>query len=75
MSHPNSPVWVIAGQVDGFIPVVCLELIGQARKLADELGVDVEVFLLGKDVKEQIDLLFFSGADVVYQGNSPEYEI
>ena len=75
MSHPNSPVWVIAGQVDGFIPVVCLELIGQARKLADELGVDVEVFLLGKDVKEQIDLLFFSGANVVYQGNSPEYEI
>ena len=75
MSHPDSPVWVIAEQVDGCVPVVCFELIGQARKLADELGVAVEVFLLGKDVMEQIDLLFFSGADVVYQGDSPEYEI
>jgi electron transfer flavoprotein alpha subunit len=75
MSHPMGPVWVIAEQVRGHIPSVCLELIGQARKLADDLGVAVEVVLLGNSVRDQVDLLFFSGADVVYLGDSPEFEV
>jgi len=74
MSDPNSPVWVIAEQVDGKIPDVCLELIGHSRKLADDLGVPVEVVLLGNDLHDQVDLLFFAGADVVHLGNAPEFD-
>jgi electron transfer flavoprotein alpha subunit len=74
MSHTNSPVWVIAEQVRGQIPEVCLELIGQARKLADSLGSDVGVVLLGYGVQDQAELAFSSGADVLYLGDSPEFE-
>ncbi len=74
MSRPQSSVWVITEQVRGQIPDVCLELIGQARKLADDLGSDVETVLLGHGIKDQIDILFHSGADVVYLGESPEFD-
>jgi len=74
MSRSESSVWVIAEQVRGQIPNVCLELIGQARKLADELRTDVEAVLLGHGTRDQIDTLFQSGADVVYLGDSPEFK-
>jgi electron transfer flavoprotein alpha subunit len=74
MSRPESSVWVITEQVRGQISDVCLELIGQARKLADDLGSDVEAVLLGHGTKDQIDMLYHSGADAVYLGDSPEFE-
>jgi electron transfer flavoprotein alpha subunit len=74
MSRQETPVWIIAEQVNGIIPGVCLELIGQARKLADELGVLTEVILLGEVEGDQVNLLFQSGADVVYHGISPDFE-
>jgi electron transfer flavoprotein alpha subunit len=74
MSDHNQPVWVIAEQVRGVIPAVCLEIIGQARKLADDLGVIVEVFLLGNSISDQVDLLFFAGADVVHLGDAPDFD-
>jgi len=76
MSNRNdNPVWVIAEQVRGKIPSVCLELVGQARKLADDLGASTEVLLLEEVTPDQIDLLFYSGADVVYQGSSSSFDI
>ena len=60
MSDHKDSVWVIAEQVKGNIPVVCFEIIGQARKLADDLGVPVEVVLLGNGISDQVDLLFFT---------------
>jgi len=76
MSKRNdSPVWVIAEQVRGKIPSVCLELVGQAGKLADDLGASTEVLLLQEVTPDQIDLLFYSGADAVYQGSSPGFDI
>ena len=74
MSQSEGSVWVIAEQVRGQIPEVCLELIGQARILADDLGSDVEAVLLGHGNRDQSDTLFRSGADVVYLGDSPEFE-
>ena len=59
-NHKNS-VWVIAEQIRGDIPGVSLELIGQARKIADDLGVVVEAVLLGNGISDQVELLFFSG--------------
>lgn len=75
MSLTNHPVCVLAEQTRGKIPGVCFELIGQARRLADTLGALVEVVILGNGIREQIGLLFASGADVVYLGDSPGFEV
>jgi electron transfer flavoprotein alpha subunit len=73
MSEQQGPVWVIAEQVRGEIPLVCLEIAGQARKLADDLGVLVEAILLGNGIEDQVDMLFYAGVDVVHLGNKPDF--
>lgn len=75
MSRADNPVWVLAEQISGKTPRVCFELIGKARKLADDLGVFVEVLLLGEVADDQLDLLYQSGADTIYHGVSPDYEL
>jgi electron transfer flavoprotein alpha subunit len=72
MGNTSGSVWVIAEQIDCRILTVSLQLIGQARKLADELGASVEVVLLGDKVDEETRQLFAAGADRVYLGNSPD---
>jgi len=72
MGNTNGPVWVIAEQIDSRILAVSLQLIGQARKLADELVTSVEVVLLGDKLGGQPQPLFAAGADRVYLGDSPE---
>ena len=74
MSSLKNSVWVIAEQIEGRISDVCLQLIGQAKKIADELGVTVETILLGSQTSNQAEILFQSGADVVYLGDSPDFE-
>jgi electron transfer flavoprotein alpha subunit len=71
MGNTSGPVWVIAEQIDGRILAVSLQLIGQARKLADELETSVEAVLLGDKLDEQARQLFAAGADGVYLGNDP----
>jgi electron transfer flavoprotein alpha subunit len=71
MEDLNGPVWVIGEQVDGQVVTVTLQLIGQARKLADQIGTTVEVVLLGDNIEEQARDLFSFGADRVYLGNAP----
>ena len=53
MNKTPAPVWVIADQIDCRILNVSFQLIGQARKLADELQTSVEVVLLGDNIFEQ----------------------
>jgi electron transfer flavoprotein alpha subunit len=72
MENTLGPVWVIAEQIDCRILAVSLQLIGQARKLADELETPVEVVLLGDQLDEQAQQLFAAGADRVYLGSSPD---
>jgi len=81
MENTCGPVWVIAEQIGGRILAVSLQLIGHARKLADELetsGVGrvsipaVEVVLLGDQLDGQTQQLFAAGADRVYLGNAPD---
>jgi electron transfer flavoprotein alpha subunit len=71
MNKIPDPVWVIADQVDCRILNVSFQLIGQARKLADELQTSVEAVLLGDNIREQPAELIAAGADRVYLGNSP----
>ena len=70
--HTNGPVWVIAEQIDCRILTVSLQLIGQARKLADELETEVETVLLGDSMDQHVHQLFAAGADRVFLGNAPE---
>ncbi len=59
-------VWVFAEQRGGRMPQVVAELLGQGRRLADELGSELGAVLLGHQVEPLAAELFAWGADVVY---------
>lgn len=62
-----SGVWVWAELTTGkAVRSVSLELLGQGRKLADELGQELAAVLIGDGVEECAKTLFASGADKVY---------
>lgn len=61
-----SGVWVFAEQRDGQMPDVVAELLGQGRRLADELQCELSAVLLGHKVASLAPELFAQGADVVY---------
>ncbi len=59
-------VWVYAEQRDGQLMDVAAELLGEGRRLAEEVGCELSAVLLGDDVRELSDELFAYGADKVY---------
>ncbi len=65
-------VWVFCEQRKGEIQSVVYELLGEGRKLADELRTELSAVLLGNEVKDEVNELFFRGADKVYLVDSPE---
>lgn len=65
-------VWVFCEQRKGEIQAVVYELLGEGKKLADKLRQQLCAVLLGNDVKDKIDELFFRGADKVYLVDSSE---
>jgi electron transfer flavoprotein alpha subunit len=75
MENSSGPVWVVAEQRDCRVRTVSLQLIGRARKLADELGTTVEAILLGSDVADPARRLFAAGADRVYLGDAPDLAV
>ena len=75
MGTDHNAVWVIAEQIDCHLQSVSLQLIGQARKLADQLQTSAEVILLGDNIEKPARRLIAAGADRVYLGNAPELEI
>lgn len=72
MENRCGSVWVIAEQIDCRVLTVSLQLIGHARKLANELETSMEVVLLGDKIEGQTQQLFAAGADKVYLGNAPD---
>lgn len=67
-------VWVIVEQERGQVHSVSLELLGEARKLADKLGVEVGAVVLGEagpDLERICGDAFAYGADVVYRVADP----
>ncbi|WP_368487540.1 FAD-binding protein [Clostridium sp. BJN0013] len=62
----NGGVWVFAEQLEGKLAPVTLELIGEAKKLASKLNVQVSAVLLGDKVESISGTLFEYGADKVY---------
>ncbi len=59
-------VWVFGEQKDGVPAGVALELLGEGRKLADDLGAELSAVLLGENMNEAAKQLIAYGADNVY---------
>lgn len=67
-------VWVMVEQFDGNIGSITYELLGEGRKLADELGMDLCAVLLGSNIEPKAQDLIVRGADKVYVVDRPELE-
>jgi len=68
-----SGVWVFAEQLEGKLATVTLELIGESKKLASSLEVQVSVVLIGDKVETIIPTLIEHGADTVYIIDDPVF--
>jgi electron transfer flavoprotein alpha subunit len=64
-------VWVFAEQRGGALSGVALELLGEGRKLAGALGMELASVLLGSGVESLCGALFEGGADRVCLADSP----
>ncbi|MBE3591852.1 MAG: electron transfer flavoprotein subunit alpha/FixB family protein [Thermoanaerobacter sp.] len=64
-------IWVFAEQREQRLMNVSLEILGEARKLADKKGVKAYAVLVGYGVKGLADELIKYGADVVYVIDNP----
>ncbi len=65
-------VWVFAEQRKGKITPVVFELLGEGRKLADDIGTELCAILLGEKVDKLTKELIAYGADKVYVADDPE---
>ena len=68
-----SGVWVFVEQLEGKLAAVTLELIGEAKRLATCLNVEVSAILFGDNVEGMIPILFEYGTDTVYYIDDPVY--
>lgn len=70
----SNEVLIVAEQVDGKVANVTLELLGEAKKLADKLNGKLSCFLLGHGPNLQESLLKIeaAGAQKIYLADSPE---
>mgnify|MGYP000852140485 FL=1 len=63
-------VWVFAEQRQGVLTPVVIELLGEGKKLASKIGVELCAFLAGDNVDDLIPELVQHGADKVYYVNN-----
>ncbi len=68
-------VWVFAEQRNGKLMGTAFELLGEGRKLADKLGVELSALLLGSNVAGLSDELIRHGADRVILAEHPELKL
>ncbi|EGT4877311.1 electron transfer flavoprotein subunit alpha/FixB family protein [Clostridioides difficile] len=64
-------VWVIGEQREGKVNPVTIELIGEGRKLADQLGKELAVVIAGYEVEKEVKELLHYSVDKVYYINDP----
>lgn len=66
-------IWVFAEQYGSDVHPVALELLGEGKKLAKDLGVELCAVLLGDaSVEKEAKMLIEHGADKVYLAIAPE---
>jgi electron transfer flavoprotein alpha subunit len=71
---PPDGIWVFAEQRGGALAPVTAELLGEARRLAEPLGVKVAAVLLGHQVANLGGNLLAAGADKVYVAEHPRLQ-
>lgn len=59
-------VCVIGQHIDGQLLPVSLELIGEGRKLADQIGTKLYVVILGNKIEEAVSEISYYGADKIF---------
>jgi electron transfer flavoprotein alpha subunit len=67
-------VWVFVQNDDGGVHHVSLELVGEGRKLADQLGTHLSCMVMGASVGSSIDELSCYNIDKLYIVESPVLE-
>lgn len=67
-------VWVVAEQRDGEIRKITYEVVSEGRRLADALGQDLTVLLLGANIKDKAAGLAQYGADKVWVAEDPRLD-
>jgi electron transfer flavoprotein alpha subunit len=65
-------VWVFAEQREGQLMPVVIELLGEGKKLAAEVGTELCAVLCGDQVEDLVEELYTYGADKVYLADHPE---
>jgi len=66
-------IWVFAEQYEGDVHPVVIELLGEGKKLAKDLGCELCALLLGgADIEKETKKLIECGADKVYIATAPE---
>ncbi|MFH1413907.1 MAG: electron transfer flavoprotein subunit alpha [Candidatus Omnitrophota bacterium] len=65
-------IWVFIEQKKGKVQSVSYELLGKARELAGKLNCQVSGVLIGNDLEDQLDEIFWHGADNLYLVEAPE---
>lgn len=66
-----SGVWVVAEYSRGEVAPVSWELLGEGRKLADDIGCELACVIVGHDVEGVIPEAFAYGAEKVYVVDDP----
>lgn len=67
-------VWVFAEQRKGSLMGVAIELLGEGKKLAKEIGTELCAIVCGSNINPLVRELFSYGADKVYVADNPELE-
>jgi electron transfer flavoprotein alpha subunit len=67
-------VWTIAEQRDGEFRKITYEIVSEGRRLADVLGQELVVILLGSGIKDKAAQLAHYGADKVLVADDPRLE-
>lgn len=67
-------VWIFAEQSEGKVQSITYELLGEGRKLADQLKMRLAAVLLGHNVSGRSAELISRGADIVFVVDQPELE-
>jgi len=65
-------VWVFIEQKNGKVQSVSYELLGKSQDLAKKLNCQVSGVLIGNNLEDQVEELFWRGADNIYLVQAPE---
>lgn len=65
-------VWVFAEQRENKLMPVVIELLGEAKRLADQIGCEVAAVLCGHHIEQLTNELIAYGLDKVYFADAPE---